>query len=204
MRLGGLFKNKSFYLGLLILISGISLTAITSNYVVNNYNPPVLKDFIMDSILYFKIAWVYDILAILSIILIAIYAVTKKPQELPYFLVLYGTLYLLRGIFILITPLGNPGINNNPLFVGPTFLAGLYFSGHTAETFLGFLISKGKYKILFITLLVSIIFSLLLARGHYSIDILSGLIFAYAIFCFGEKYLKRHFTIGNNESKIKL
>jgi membrane-associated phospholipid phosphatase len=192
-----LFRSKFFYLGLFVLVIAVLLTTITSNYVVKNYNPPVLKDFILDNIIYIRAAWVYDVLTILAIMLTGIYIITKKPQEIPYVLLLYGITHFLRAIFILITPLGNPGLNNNPLLIGSTFVAGLYFSGHTTDTFLGFLVSKGKFKILLITLLVLIIFFLLLARGHYSIDIFSGILFAYAVFCFGEKYLKRQFTIKN-------
>ncbi len=201
MNLKTLFRSKIFYLSLLILIIGIVSTSLTSDYIIKNFNPPVLSDLILDSIISLKIAWVYDILAVLVTILLATYIFTSRLKETPYFLVLFGFLYFLRAIFIILTPLGNPGANNDPLFTGPTFLAGLYFSGHTAEAFLAFLLAKGKPKIIFLVLLFSIIFLLLIARGHYSIDILSGLIFAYAIYMFGEKHLKQNLIIQENESK---
>ncbi|MEM4271777.1 MAG: phosphatase PAP2-related protein [Candidatus Pacearchaeota archaeon] len=135
-------------------------------------------------------------MSILTTLLLLIYVFPKNSNEAPYFLLMFGILYFLRAIFIVLTPLGNPGIGNNPLFTGPTFLAGLYFSGHTAETFLAFLLVKKRaFKIIFLTILFLIMFFLLVARGHYSIDIWAGIIFAYAIYSFGQKHLRKHFVI---------
>lgn len=195
MRFSKLFGSRAFYLGLFILSVGILLTTTTSNYLAKNCNPPVLEDLFLNNLLYIKAGWTYDVLAILAVLITGAYIIGKKTQETPYAFVLYGITHFLRAIFILITPLGNPGLDNNPLITGPTFLAGYYFSGHTADAFLGFLITKGKYKIALLILLFSIIFCLLITRGHYSIDIFSGILFSYAVFCFGEKYLKRYFTI---------
>jgi len=186
-----LVRDKRFYIGLFVLAFGGVLTAITSNYVVNNFSPPVLQDLILANIYFLKVAWVYDILATLSIFALLLYLLNGKLKQMPYFLVLIGILYTLRALFIVFTPLGNPGIDNNALFIGPINLAGLYFSGHTAFAFLSFLLVKTKaFKITFLTILFGIIFFLLLARGHYTIDILSGLIFAYAIYAFGQNNLR--------------
>jgi hypothetical protein len=45
--------------------------------------------------------------------------------------------------------------------------------------------------------LIIVVTALFLARGHYSIDILSGLFFSYAIREFGEKNFWM-FDLGNN------
>jgi hypothetical protein len=60
-----------------------------------------------------------------------------------------------------------------------------------------FLLVRDKgYKWLIFICLVVVIASLFLARGHYSIDILSGLFFSYAIKAFGEKHFAM-FDLGN-------
>jgi hypothetical protein len=46
------------------------------------------------------------------------------------------------------------------------------------------------YKKLILFCLVVVIIALFLARGHYSIDILSGLFFSYAIKAYGDKHFK--------------
>jgi membrane-associated phospholipid phosphatase len=59
-----------------------------------------------------------------------------------------------------------------------------------------FLLLKDKlYKWIIMICLIVVIITLFLAHGHYSIDILSGLFFAYAIVSFGEKHL-RMFDLG--------
>jgi hypothetical protein len=49
--------------------------------------------------------------------------------------------------------------------------------------------------------LIVVISALFLARGHYSIDILSGLFFSYAIRAFGEKHLSM-FDLGNGKETL--
>lgn len=196
MDLKTLFKNKKFYFGLFLLIFGIVLTSLTSNYITNNFNPPVLEDLILGNIVFLRLAWIFDILSILVTLILVIYLFNGNLKQFPYFLVMFGILYTIRAIFIVLTPLGNPGAGNNPLFTGATFLAGLYFSGHIAEAFLAFLlVNKKLFKIIFLVLLFTIMFFLLVARGHYTIDLLSGLVFAYAISAFGQNYLRSKLVI---------
>jgi hypothetical protein len=54
--------------------------------------------------------------------------------------------------------------------------------------------SEGKT----LPMLSDLILALFLAHGHYSIDILSGIFFAYAIRSFGEKHLAI-FDLGNSK-----
>jgi hypothetical protein len=67
-----------------------------------------------------------------------------------------------------------------------------------------FLLVKDKgYKWLILICLAIVITALFLARGHYSIDILSGLFFAYAIRAFGEKHFVM-FDLGNMKESERL
>ena len=76
----------------------------------------------------------------------------------------------------------------------------------SAGVFLLMLLVKDRWykRIIFFCLSVVII-TLFLAHGHYSIDILSGLFFAYAIRSFGERHLMM-FDLGKeckgSENKI--
>jgi membrane-associated phospholipid phosphatase len=107
---------------------------------------------------------------------------------------------------MVLTPFGNPPEFNgsDALFNGfSKYELGVYPSGHVGNSFLLLLlVNDSKYrKIMWIWLAV-IITSLFLAHGHYSIDILSGIFFAYAIRAFGN----RHFSMFNlgNSSKVKV
>jgi hypothetical protein len=67
-----------------------------------------------------------------------------------------------------------------------------------------FLLVKDKsYKWLILICLIIVVGALFLARGHYSIDILSGLFFSYAIRSFGEKHFAM-FDLGSVQESEKV
>jgi hypothetical protein len=60
------------------------------------------------------------------------------------------------------------------------------------------LVKDSVYKKLILLCLVVVILALFLARGHYSIDILSGLFFSYAIKAYGDKHF-RYFDLSTDQ-----
>ena len=164
------------------------------NYMSEGKTLPMLSDLILDNLPVLNVALYYDIFCLIPIILVLIYFVHKKDyNRIPLFLLMSGIFYIVRGIFIVLTPFGNPPMFNgsDPLFNGfAKYDLGVYPSGHTGNVFLLFLLVKDRgYKYLIFACLILVIITLFLAHGHYSIDILSGLLFAYAIKSFGEKHL---------------
>lgn len=186
-------KHKYFYGGLAVLALGVTLNTISMLMLYKIRNSlPVLSDLILDSLPLFKWAYIYNIFSTLATIAFLAYIIKKeKYNELPFYLFLIGILYIIRGIFITLTPLGNPVEAYNPIMISFSKLrVGVYPSGHTGISFLFFLLSDGKYKKFIGICCMLIIVFLLLAKGHYSIDIFSALIFSYAIYCFGSKYFQ--------------
>ena len=88
---------------------------------------------------------------------------------------------------------------SDPPFRGfANFELGVYPSGHAGNVFLLLLLVKNRgYKWLISSCLIVVILALFLAHGHYSIDILSGLFFAYAIRSYGEKHFS-NFDLGKS------
>ena len=88
---------------------------------------------------------------------------------------------------------------SDPLFHGfANYELGVYPSGHAGNLFMILLLVNNRlYKWLIGLCLIVVIVALLLAHSHYSIDILSGIFFAYAIRAFGEKHFLR-FDLGKN------
>ena len=205
-------KSKYFYIGTLSVIAGAGLNFASEsylhNYMTEGKTLPMLSDLILDNIPFYNVSLIYDISCLVPILLVLIYIIHKKDyNRIPLFLLMTGIFYIVRGIFIVLTPFGNPPMFNgsDPLFHGfSNYELGVYPSGHAGNVFLLLLLVKDKsYKWLILACLIVVIVALFLARGHYSIDILSGLFFSYAIRAFGEKHLSM-FDINNSIQPEKI
>lgn len=205
-------KSRYLYIGMLAVVAGAGLN-FASEYYLHIYMSegktlPMLSDLILDNLPFYNVSLIYDIFCLVPIVLVLVYFVHKKDYDrIPLFLLMSGIFYIIRAIFIVLTPFGNP-----PMFTGSdsifhgfsNFELGVYPSGHTGNVFLMFLLVKDKsYKWLIFICLIIVISALFLARGHYSIDILSGLFFSYAIREFGEKHLSM-FDLGRNKETVRL
>jgi hypothetical protein len=198
-------KSKYLYIGLIALIGGLGLNVASQtylhNYISEGKTLPMLSDLILDNLPVIDVSLIYDLVALLPILLYLIYIPHKKDyNRIPFSLLMIGIIYIVRGVFIVLTPFGNPPMFNgsDPLFHGfANYELGVYPSGHVGIVFLLMLLVKDKiYKWIMATCLVIVILALFLAHGHYSIDILSGIFFAYAIHSFGEKHFLM-FDLGN-------
>jgi hypothetical protein len=190
-------KNRYFYISLLAFLGGIGLNnasqAYLHNYISDGKTLPILSDLILDKLPYINVAILYDIFAIIPILLAVLYIIRKKEyNRIPFIFLMIGIFYVVRGIFIVLTPFGNPPMFNGsyPLFHGfANYELGVYPSGHAGNVFLILLMLKDNvYKWIIGICLIIVILTLFLAHSHYSIDILSGLFFAYAIRSFGQKH----------------
>lgn len=205
-------KSRYFYIGLLAIIAGAGLNFASESYLHTYMSEgktlPMLSDLILDNLPFYNVSLIYDIFCLVPIVLVLIYFVHKKDYgRIPMFLLLSGIFYIVRAVFIVLTPFGNP-----PMFAGSdsifhgfsNFELGVYPSGHTGNVFLMFLLVKDRsYKWLIFICLVIVVTALFLARGHYSIDILSGLFFSYAIREFGEKHFYM-FSLSQKKEPVKL
>ena len=205
-------KSKYLYIGILSIIAGALMNFASETYLHNYMSEgktlPMLSDLILDNLPFYNVSLIYDIFCLVPVVLVLVYFVHKKDYDrIPLFLVLSGIFYIIRAIFIVLTPFGNPPMFNgsDPLFHGfSNFELGVYPSGHTGNVFLIYLLVKDKgYKSLILICLAIVIIALFLARGHYSIDILSGLFFSYAIRAFGEKHLAM-FDLGSRIEPAEL
>ena len=199
-------KSRYFYIGIAALLAGILLNnasqAYLHNYISEGKTLPVLSDMILDKIPVINVSLIYDIFAIIPIVLAFAYIIHKRDyNRIPFIFLMVGIFYVVRGIFIVLTPFGNPPMFNgsDPLFHGfANYELGVYPSGHAGNVFLILLLVKNRvYKWIIGICLIVVILALFLAHGHYSIDILSGLFFAYAIRSYGEKHFSM-FELGKS------
>jgi hypothetical protein len=190
-------KSKYLYLGILAMIAGTGLNFASETYLHNYMSEgktlPMLSDLILDNLPFYNVSFIYDIFCLFPVLFVLIYIVHRKDyNRIPVFFLLVGLFYVVRGVFIVLTPFGNPPMFNgtDSIFKGfSKYELGVYPSGHTGNIFMMFLLVKDSiYKKLILACLVVVVVALFLARGHYSIDILSGLFFSYAIKSYGDKH----------------
>jgi len=102
----------------------------------------------------------------------------------------FSLLVLVRSIFICLTHLQTPSdaIRVNYFWIFDTFgfENDMFFSGHTAIPFLGFLIYDGWVRYLLLASSIIIGASALLMHRHYSIDVFAAFFITYAVFKLGE------------------
>lgn len=183
--------NKYFWISLSVLIFGILINQGISFLISLKYDSlPILNDFFLDNLPYFNLVWLFDLLSLISLGLFSIYLYKNNFKNFNFILLVFGLSQIMRGLFIGLTPFGSPKICQIGLFNGSAFRSGVFYSGHTANSFLCFLLSKGIWKYIFLILTFLIGITLLLGRGHYSIDIFSAFFFCYAIYSFSLKYFK--------------
>jgi membrane-associated phospholipid phosphatase len=195
-------KSKFLYIGLASTILGIMLNFASQTYLHNYMSEgktlPMLSDLILDNLPVIDLSLFYDSFGLLSIILLTVYVIHEKAyNQIPFILLVCGFFLIVRGVFIVLTPFGNPPMFNgsDTIFNGfSKYELGVYPSGHVGNIVTFLLLVKNKtYKWLLFICLVIVIISLFLSHGHYSIDILSGLFFSYAIWSFGNKYFSQFY-----------
>ena len=135
---------------------------------------------------------------LMALALIIFYLLYLNPKQIPYATLLFALLVLLRYITLSTTHLGPPLLRLDDVPVGEFFSGyyytkDLFFSGHVGSTFLSFLIIKSPkyFKYLFLVFPLLMAYAVLAMHVHYTIDIIGGFLFAYAVYAFGEKYLKK-------------
>jgi hypothetical protein len=194
-----LFRSRYFYIGFFSVLAGIALNIASQTYLHNYMSEgktlPMLSDLILDNLPVIDLSLVYDIVCLVPIFLMFIYIVHKiEYNRVPFILLMVGIFYLVRGVFIVLTPFGNPPMfgGSDPLFNGfSKYELGVYPSGHAGNLFMLFLlVNDSVYKKIILACLIIVIIALLLSHGHYSIDIFSGIFFSYAIRSYGIKHFR--------------
>ncbi|MHA7861757.1 phosphatase PAP2-related protein [Tessaracoccus sp. Y36] len=104
------------------------------------------------------------------------------PSRLPEVLAAIALMYLLRAGMIVLTPLAPA--QGEGVFVFPPQQYGMFPSGHTTLlALLALLVPEGPVWVRWFlwSMTAVMIAGLLLARGHYSIDVAGGLLLAYFV-----------------------
>ncbi len=188
--------SKNTILSFLVLLGLGIINPIFSSKIQWVYpDRPMVSDIFITLIQ--EIPWLKYISALAMLILIGIFIIyffNYKRRNVPYAFYSITIVYLLRGLLMLLTPMGRPTGNLASYGILEVFDVkqhGMFPSGHIALSSIIFLLidkkdSQSLKTAAGVLLILQTIF-LIISRGHYSIDIVGGFMTAYFVFIFMEK-----------------
>ncbi len=110
-----------------------------------------------------------------------VYALTRDRDRVPEYLTMVAVMYALRAAMIVLTPLANA--NDGAPAAFPVFQYGMFPSGHIAlmSLLVAFSRTNRQLRAVEIALAFGVAAGMLVARSHYTIDLIGGALLAYFI-----------------------
>lgn len=111
------------------------------------------------------------------------YALRHAPGEIPRFVAVFAIMYLLRAAIMILTPLASAQGDEPFVFAFQQY--GMFPSGHTGAALLLARLTDAdrapRLRHVQTALAAAVALALVLAHGHYSIDVVGGLLLAYFV-----------------------
>lgn len=130
-----------------------------------------------------EVRYVSAIALVAGLLLFAYYAVRIARDDLPRIISLVSLMYLFRAFMIILTPLASS--HGSGVFVFPLVQYGMFPSGHAGVMMLAWRLTDarrapGLRRALMWLAWIEFV-SLIAAHGHYSIDVVGGVLLAYFV-----------------------
>jgi len=188
-------EYRKLVISLLVVFSGAAMI-LTSDFVIRTYFPnrPLLDDVMFRILPYWPwLAKVADGIIVAGMFVVAIFT-QGKLSRMSQVLFAFGFMMFFRGILNAVTPIGDPSGDTTVYgFLERYPLVGMFPSGHTASLVLEYWLLKlwdvgATWKLFFLLLIIAEIFVLLVTHGHYSIDIVGGIVLGYFAVVAAKRY----------------
>src|SRR3989344_3900706 len=119
-----------------------------------------------------------------------------RPKTSHLSIKLFSLLIIVRSLFVFATQLALPNeyipLHSKSLYIF-YFNRDLFFSGHVAIPFMGFLLCKDKIRYIFLTMSITLAITVLLAHIHYTNDVLGAYFITFTVYYIGKNYLNKEF-----------
>lgn len=194
MRRFGSVREWAIATGLLAAAFGAS--RMSSAYIAAAFpDRPTPRDLLFELLPY--AAWpqyITDAAVILGVVLLITYLVRHHPSRLPEAVSMYAVMQLARAAMITFTPLAGPLGNGAYYGFVRVTQHGEVPSGHAATVLLLYLLVDRQEAPALSNVMLALAATewaaLLVSHGHYSIDIVAGLLLATALFRFWDNRAK--------------
>lgn len=170
----------------LLALSG--LTSLVGNMIIARgfTDRPRPEDLLLRLVPAFKVAeYVTEVAIISSFLVLLVYVLRHAREDFTGMIALFGIFYLMRSVLMVLTPLANSWTGQGHFGFIPLDQLGMFPSGHVGASLLCVMLIDPErapvLKRVALALLLTQIAGLILARGHYSIDIAGGLLLAYFV-----------------------
>lgn len=179
---------QRFIISLIFLAVALYINYLLGTY-VESTNGPALPDTILDHLEPVNFGPMPIYLHRAAVTLLLMYMLFARPTKLTFGLKAICLLIIVRSFTMVLTNLGLPA-GRIPDEVGLAhvesinFTKDLFFSGHVAFSFLGYLLLRSEGIIKYFMLISSLILSfiVLAMHLHYSIDVVAAFFFTYGVY----------------------
>lgn len=197
-----IWRHKWLILASLIMITIADYVNYDAGKYVDKFSSLSTSDIILNSLSVINLSFLFIYGFYLINLVLILYPLFFEIKKLHIAISQLSFLVLIRSFFVILTHLNAP---TGAIFVEvPKFIKGFYFqndlffSGHVAIPFLGFLLfRRNKIKYFFIIATIVMMFTVLAMHVHYSIDVFAALFIAYGSYRIGEIIL----NITNNKNE---
>jgi len=173
--------------GAFLLVALVASRA-SSSFIASRFpDRPLPPDLLFDTLPYVPwMQYVTDIALLTELALLIWYVARGHARKLPEMIALFGIMELLRAFIITLTPLAGPLGNGAFHGIVRATQNGEFPSGHAASALLFCLFVDAseapRLRALMNVLVVVVCGAMLLSHGHYSIDIVGGLLLSYFVY----------------------
>ena len=182
------------FLSLMVFVIAIFLDYLSGVYVTSVETVHV-PDLILDHIGPVDVSFLYIWGYIFFFLALLFYPILFHIRTLHIVISQFSLLIMLRAVFVLLTHLQTPPegiIVDFPWkFQTLSFQNDMFFSGHTAIPFLGFLMFKKKIRYFFLFGSVLMGSVVLLIHVHYSIDVFGAFFMTYGSYKIGNLLIRK-------------
>lgn len=198
-RIVAVLKRPLFWVALSTLLGALALNNLASAYTLRNGLLTHIPDALFEVLPFIPYAWPYDVLSLMLIGLLAWQLAKDSPEDAPVLLFAMAGMHYIRAFCIFVNPIAPPHGSPDGLFEeiasSPDMVQGSIPSGHTMSGVFIAMYLRGPARIIAWCLVVAMMSLMLLARGHYTIDLVIGFILGYAAYMFCEHTLRRIKTL---------
>lgn len=172
----------------LALLAASGITSFAGNVLIIERFPdrPRPDDLILQLIPASRLAqYVTEVVVIGSLVLLAVYAFTRARDDLADMIAIFGVMYLIRSVLMVLTPLANAYTGAGSFGAIPLDQVGMFPSGHAAAAFFVFVLidgerAPGMRRVALVLMLVQWA-AILASHAHYSIDVVGGILLGYFV-----------------------